>query len=184
MAEQNTENQNGNENAGGSGQENEWTPPTREEWEALQKEKATARSEAADRKRKLAELTKQHEDADSKSKREATEAALASIKPVAIRAEAKAAFLAAGADATKVSKLTRWLDLSKIEIDGDDVTGLDDQVAELKQDFPELFGKPANDNEDDGRKPRVPKVNTKPAAPAGDRLLTVGEQVARELLGR
>lgn len=166
----------------------EWTPPTREEFEALQqsvKERdeklRKAYAEANGKKKQLVELQKKHEDDDTRAKREATEAALAAMKPVAIKAEAKSAFLEAGADAAKVARLTRLLDLSTIDIDGDTVTGLDVQVTELKADFPELFAKaPA-----DGEKPKpVAKVNTTPARPAPKGEQSPGEKVMAALLGR
>lgn len=163
----------------------EWTPPTRDEWDAVQKASADqaaalkkANAESAARRQELKKLQQANEDDDTKAKREAAETALAAMKPVAIRAEAKSAFLAAGANAEKVGKLVRLLDLSAIEIDGDTVTGLDDQVTELKDDFPELFAKP---KEEKTEKKPLPKVNTTPGKAPADKDLTPGDRIMQSL---
>jgi hypothetical protein len=182
--------------------EEEWTPPTREEAAAQQKahddeiaalkkadaDKAAAlkrvNAESANRKRQIAEIQQQHEDDDTKAKREATEAALAQLKPVAIKATATAAFMGAGADETQARKLLRLLDLSKVDIDGEVVHGLDEQVDEIKADWPELFAKPESTPTE--QQPQKPKT---PAAQLGDRkppktVLSPMEQLAAQVAGR
>lgn len=163
-----------------------WTPPTQQEWEAFQREKADqatalkkANAEAAERRKALKELQQQHEDEDTKARREATEAALAQVKPVAIRAEAKSALLAAKANPERVAALTRLLDLSAIDIDGDQVTGLDTQVDQLKADYPEFFvtevppAPPAP--------PKAPRINQNGRlAPPDDKPKSIGELVAAQ----
>jgi hypothetical protein len=182
--------------------EEEWTPPTRDELEAQQKAHADeiaalkkvgddraaalkkANAESANRKRQLAEIEQRHEDDDTKAKREATEAALAKLKPVAIKATATAAFMAGGADEDKARKLLRLLDLSKIDIDGDVVNGLDEQVEEIKADWPELFAK------SDPEKAEPQPAKPKPAATeVGSRkpqpvVLSPMEQLAAQIPGR
>lgn len=181
--------------------EDEWTPPTREELEAQQKahadevaalrkadtEKGTAlrkaNAESANRKRQIAELQQQHEDDDTKAKREATEAALAQLKPVAIKATATAAFMGAGADETQARKLLRLLDLTKVDIDGEVVQGLDEQVEEIKADWPELFAKAEPEPTGQPQKPKAPAAqlgDRKPQKPA----LSPMEQLAAQVAGR
>ncbi|PKV95917.1 hypothetical protein ATK30_6850 [Amycolatopsis echigonensis] len=161
-----------------------WTPPTREEWDKHQADLRKANAEAANRKRQLAEQAKQNETDAEKTSREAAEAARSGFLPFLVKAEAKAAFLAEGADAGKVAKLTRLLDMAKIEMDGDELTGLDEQVAELKADFPELF-KTKPDGDTPPAPPRVPRVNTAPARPGNGPALSPGENIARALgIGR
>lgn len=123
-----------------------WKPPTKEEWESVQKASADgaealkrANAEAATRKRQLAEQAKANETDAEKVKREATEAAKAGYLPFVIEAKAEAAFLAEGADSAKVARLTRLLDLDKVEVSGRSVTGLAEQVTAIKAEFPELF---------------------------------------------
>lgn len=165
----------------------EWTPPTRDEWEAAQKAQRDtadalkkANGQAAKHRSALRELEQKHEDDDTRAKREATEAAFAALKPVAIRAEARSAFLAAGADVEKATRLVRLLDLSKVEIDGDTVTGLDEQVDDLKAEFPELFSPPKD--ETPKRKPAAAtEVGSRKPAPAA---LSPLEQLTAQLQGR
>lgn len=70
----------------------------------------------------------------------------------------------------KIEKVSKLLDLSKVELKEGSIAGLEDQIKELKEDFPALFTvpaavKPANTNV---RKPAAKVEGTKPAAPAGD----------------
>jgi hypothetical protein len=165
----------------------EWTPPTKEEWEALQAEKTTtadklkrANAESADRRKKLVELEKKSEDADGKAQREAAEAAVAKYKPVAIKAAAKAAFIEQGASSARVDRLFRMLDLDKIDFDGDDISGLDDQVDELKKDVPELFAVSKKDDDETTKPPKLSAAGKKPT----QQELTPGDLVARQVFGR
>lgn len=179
--------------------EDEWTPPTREEAAAQQKahddeiaalkkadaDKAAAlkrvNAESANRKRQLAEIQQQHEDDDTKAKREATEAALAKLKPVAIKATAMAAFMSAGADEDKARKLLRLLDLDKVDIDGDVVNGLDEQVEEIKADWPELFALPEPGKPEPKPKPAAAEVGSRKPQPV---VLGPLEQLAAQIPGR
>ncbi|WP_329064896.1 phage scaffolding protein [Amycolatopsis sp. NBC_01480] len=164
----------------------EWTPPTKEEWEAVQAEKNTTadklkkvNAESADRRKKLAELSERYEDADGKSAREAAEAA--KYKPFAIKAAAKAAFIEQGANSARVDRLFRMLDLERIDFDGDDIAGLEEQVAELKDEVPELFSAQSTKDGEDSVKP--PKLNVAGKRPQ-QKELTPGEIVARQVFGR
>lgn len=181
--------------------EDEWAPPTREEAAAQQKahdeaiaaltkadaDKAAAlkrvNAESANRKRQLAELQQQHEDDDTKAKREATEAALAKLKPVAIKASATAAFMRAGADTEKAHKLVRLLDLTKIDLDGETVHGLDEQVEELREDWPELFAQPEPAKSETPAKPKpaAGEVGSRKPQPV---VLSPMQQLAAQLDGR
>lgn len=174
------------ESVADAGVADEWTPPTKEEWEALQSEKNTvadklkkANAESADRRKKLAELERQNEDSDGKAAREAAEAA--KYKPFAIKAAAKAAFIEQGANSARVDRLFRMLDLERIDFDGDDIAGLEEQVAELKADVPELFSAPSTKDEESSVKP--PKLNVAGKRPAQQEL-TPGDVIARQVFGR
>jgi hypothetical protein len=178
----------GNAGAGAqTGAAGTWTPPTQAEWEAVKKASADgaealkqANAEAATRRRQAAEAAKAHETEAETAKREAAEAATAATLPLLLKAEAKAAFLAEGADKAKVAKLTRLLDLDKVKVTGGDVTGLDEQVAEIKADFPELFGK-AEAEETGGRKPGRMEVGGR--KPDGTPLSPI-EMLTAQMTGR
>lgn len=185
--------------------EDEWTPPTREEIEAERKAHAEelaavkkavadqqaalkkANAESANRKKQLAELQKQHEDDETRAKREATEAALAQVKPVVIRSEAKARLLGANAKPDRVEALMELVNLSVIDIDGDSITGLDGEVERLAERFPEFFvteepapvAEPAKPE-----KPRVPRIDAGARKPApANKPQSFGEMVAQLVHG-
>lgn len=124
------------------------------------------------------------DDTVAAAKEEATAAAVAKFKPVAVRAAAKAAFLEANfqnpTDA-RVSRLVRNLDMDAIEIDEDGViSGLDEQVEALVEEFEEMFTVPAAKAEP--VKPKPPRGDTadkrtNPPAPK-----TTAERIAQRVL--
>jgi hypothetical protein len=109
-----------------------------------------------DKERELAALAKKHASAEELALLQAREAASAEtegrIRPQLLRHIASAKLEAAGASGD-TTRLVGLLDLDKVQLTEDgDLTGLDDQVVELKTEFPNLFVAP-------GVKPPVPKVN-------------------------
>lgn len=146
----------------------EWTPPTKDEHEKMQRALAKANAEAKTHREAARALQAKSEDADGKAAREAAEAAEKRFKPVAVRAAAKAAFLEAGLQGStpeRIARVVRMLDLDALDIDDDgDVTGLTEQVRAVKADYPELFA-PADK--------RPPRVST------GDKPLTNGRTNGR-----
>jgi hypothetical protein len=157
----------------------EWTPPTKDEHEKMQRALAKANAEAKTHREAVKALQAKTEDADGKAAREAAEAAEKRYKPVAVRSAAKAAFLEAGlqsATPDRVAKLVRMLDLDALTIDDDgDVTGLEAQVKAVKSDYPELFT-PADK--------RPPRINAGDRPPSNGKVLTTGEKIAAQVLGR
>jgi hypothetical protein len=80
------------------------------------------------------------EDAIALARAEARAEAIAEQKPKLIKQAARAAFVSAGLQGSP-DRLVKLLDMDDIEIDDDgDIEGLDDQVEELKAEFPKLFG--------------------------------------------
>lgn len=182
----------------------EYTPPTREELDALKAEHARllaeakaatdktaaalkkANAESATRRRELAELEKQHADDETRAKLEARDAALAELKPVAIRAEAKAQLLGVKAKPDRLEALMDLLNLNAIDVDGDRVTGLDTEVDRLQERFPEFFTtdpEPAPTPEPTPR-PAAPRIDTTGRRPAPvDKPKSFGEIVAAAVHG-
>jgi hypothetical protein len=128
--------------------------PTAEDWAKLEaamlnertlRKKREGQIAEMRKERKAAEVTGDTEEADKI--RKAEDAAAARYKPVAVRAAAKAALLEANFQnptEERVKKLIRRLDLEEIDVDDDgDITGLQDQIDQLVDDFPELFTAPA-----------------------------------------
>jgi hypothetical protein len=155
----------------------EWKPPTKEEWARTQKAVTKANAEAKTNREKLRELQAKSEGDEGKAAREAAEAAEKRFKPVAVRSAAKAAFLEAGLQPGKsIAPLVRMLDLDALDVDDDgDVIGLNEQVAAIKADYPELFT-PTE------KKP--PRLNGADKPGSNGRTLTTGEKIAAQVLGR
>lgn len=166
--------------------EETWTPPTREEYEAILAQQVSqanalkaANKESAQRRLRIKELEQATEDADARSARVAAEAALSQYKPTVVAALAKAAFLEAGAEPSKIARLSKLLDAAAVEIDGDNISGLDDQIESIKTDFPELF-QPTTPT-----KTPVPRVDSGPKTPVQDEgPKDAGTLIANQLLGR
>lgn len=172
-------------------------PPTKDDITklsgALEKERAaskTARAQVRELQAQLKAATKkpnadESEAALEAAREEATAAAEQKFKPVVVHAAAKAALLAAGLNVTSdatMKRLLRTLDLADIDIDPDgEVSGLDEQVDQIKDAFPDLFKK---DEPTPTPRPRAPRLdaagkNNTPTAPK-----TTGEFYAQQILGR
>ncbi|MFJ4626178.1 phage scaffolding protein [Streptomyces sp. NPDC088847] len=139
---------NGNTDTG----ENEWTPPTKDEWEFLVSKKKTADGEAAKRKRWLLDAginpktgekltaasggtsTATDDTRDyTADLRQSEQSGLS--KGVAIYAE----LVNAGVNPKRVNAVLKFLDTSEITFDEDGLEGLTEQIADLKEDYPEFF---------------------------------------------
>lgn len=127
----------------------DWKPPTREEWEKVTGSLRDASGESAARKKKLREMEQKLADLEAANataeeraalelKKRVLQEAEAQWRPRVVAAEARSALAAAGCkDPGRWAKL---IDLSKVEIDGDgSITGVDEQVAAVKADYPEAF---------------------------------------------
>jgi len=128
-----------------AGKGKKYVAPTEDEWRRTQAALTRANGDAKRHRLRVRELSKPKEG-ETDAAKTATDAAEKRYKPVAIRSAAKAAFLEAGlndASPERVKKLLRMVDLDEVDVDGDgDVTGLDEQIESVKDDYPELF-KPA-----------------------------------------
>jgi hypothetical protein len=180
------------------GTETEWTPPTREEWEAAQaqtaKEKAdhaktagrlkSVTAESMQRKQSIVDIKKQHETDAEKAQREAEEAAHQRLKPALIPIAAKAALMEAEALPHRAAALARLIDTAVVDVSGTDVIGLEAEVTRLKDEYPEFFRSDevvTDAPKVEKPKPAATQVGTrKPAA------VTLGplEQLAAQMEGR
>ena len=158
----------------------DWTPPTRDEFEKMQRALAKANTEAKNWRTKHRQLETKGEDDTAKATREAAEATERKYKATAVRSAAKAAFLEAGLPSgspDKLARVVRMLDLDELVVDDDgDVTGLDEQVAAIKKELPELFGT------QDKRPPRLDTGNHHNTGRTKN--LTSSQIQARQVLGR
>ncbi|ANZ35235.1 hypothetical protein BBK82_03255 [Lentzea guizhouensis] len=131
---------------------------TAEDWQRLETAMQKERELRKKREGQIAEMRKERKAAETSGDtdeaeriRKAEEAAASRYKPVAVRAAAKAALLEANFQnptEERVKKLIRRLDLDEIDVDEDgDITGLQDQIDQLVDDFPELFTAPVRASE-------------------------------------
>jgi hypothetical protein len=121
---------------------------------ALQAARQDARKATAD----LKALQRQHASAEERAlldaKEQGIEEGRTNTREPLVKALVAAKLEAAGVQGTNTPRLVRLLDLDKIDLDAEgEVIGLDDQVDELKTEFPNLFA-PAN-----GSGTRAPNVN-------------------------
>lgn len=89
-----------------------------------------------------------------------------------------------GDDGKRLKRLLRTIDYDKVEFEDGEIYGLDDQLDDLKNDYPELFRKP--EVESDNSKPRIraPKGDAADRKTAPTKPKTTGELYAQQLLGR
>lgn len=152
------------------------------------KARQDAKAQLREAKAELAKLKQENETSAEKAAREAREAAEAAAekryKPIAIRA----ALLEAGVKSAKVKGALKLLEMADIEVDGDgEVTGLDDQLDGLKEEWPELFASPESEGGGE-RERRRASVGSRSVDGADKerkkRPLTASERQAAQLLGK
>lgn len=143
-----------------------------------------ANGEAAARRSELKKLTAEierlreanataEEKALLQAKKDAATEAEAKLRPAVVRAAARAALGSAGCTDPDVQRtLLRLLDTSRVELDddGEVVDGLDDQLDDLKAQFPEKF---------ETRRQRVPSARD---VDAGDRKPPAVKKTTSQLL--
>lgn len=148
------------------------------------KERQAARKQLKDMQKQLDDLKRANEDENERAQREAAEKAAADIeskyKPIVVHTSAKAALVGAGVAEDKVGRLIKLMDLEEIRI-GDDntVEGVTEQVAQLQEDYPELFAAP----EPEKPKPRTARAADGADKPAAKPKPTTAELIAQGLRG-
>lgn len=129
----------------------EWSPPSKEEWDRVVTEAKKANSEAATRKRLLRDLgyDKNGQKVDGSASAEENRSSQPASDAKAIEHGLAAKFEAiysglagAGVPAGQLGRLARFIDTNSVVIDEDGVEGLTEQIDSLKADYPELFKRP------------------------------------------
>lgn len=134
----------------------EWTPPSKEDWTKLTNAARARKEDIKTLRRELGELkaksTKKDDEEEDSGDSEAKK-----WRTTAARSSAATALSAAGFSGTakQARRLTRLLDLEGAEPDDLGDFDFDDDIEELKEEFPQLF-EPA----DEGRGRRAPRVTT------------------------
>lgn len=172
-----------------AGDTDDWKPPTKADWDAVQAALTKARREARAAKRKPAgtgsngDATTAEKPDPEKAAAEATAAAENKWKPLLVRTAARTAFVEAGLVLPKsnadgaMARVVKLLDLDDLEITDDgQVDGLREQVEEIRADFPELFAT--------GGKARTGRVDGADKGSQGNgRAKTASEIQAAALMG-
>lgn len=133
-----------------SGDDTDWKPPTKAEYEAQQEALRKANKQARDRRLRIKELERGETDDKGKPKDSDKNAAavraeveaevVGAWKPLVVNTAARAALADAGLIG-KPDRLLKLLDLDDIDVDPEtgDIDGLDEQIADLKKDYKSLF---------------------------------------------
>lgn len=136
--------------------EKPYKPPTKGEWDRLQRRIAKLTKPAADVDKKMREqIAGKAEGQDEGPSEDSSR-----WRDMAIQASAAAQISAAGFSGTakQAARLARLIDTQGLEPDGHGAFDLEDEIADLRDEYPQLFSTP-------GEK-RNPRVRT---APSGDR---------------
>jgi hypothetical protein len=170
--------------------DDEYVPPSREEWERVRRTLAKRKEEKLAVQRDLNNLRdkyKEQETETEKAVREAEERAEARYKPIAVKKAVRAALIQAGATASvegdkskseaRLARLMKLVEIGDLSIDDDgEVLGVEEQVDALRADYPELFDVAAR------------RVKARPTAaprpPADDKPKSAAERHALKVLGK
>lgn len=130
----------------------EWTPPSKDEWDALIAKENKASAEAASRKRWLREAginPRTGERAETPSAEASTSTDdsrnyredLRSSEQIGLKKGVSiyAKLVSAGVNPKRVDAVLKFLDVDGITVDEDGIEGIDEQIADLKEDYPEFF---------------------------------------------
>lgn len=114
----------------------------------------------------------------------AADAAAEKFRGMVVGSAARAALISEGVPKESVNRLTKLLDLDEIEVDDDgQVTGgLDEQLAALKEELPQLF-KAAEQEPPKPRRRPAPKITQAEQPAAETRPLSSAERMAAGILG-
>lgn len=138
---------------GGTG----YTPPTKEAWEAAQRQLKKANAEA--KRLRLRAKGKPGAAVDTDSGDSGADTSGADPDARVKRLAGIAALASEGMTRDQARAAVRLLDLSDVEVDEDgDADGLEDAVADLKAQFPAMF--PAVDRDDSEPASRRPRPRT------------------------
>lgn len=158
--------------------EPEWTPPTREQWEAAQAKLARARKQAQALREKSRAATPA-----ATADPEATAAAQADVErwqTRAVRTAAKAELLARGADPDMADLALGRLKVSAVEFDDNDEPDLEDWLDEIQDRYPKLFKQP--EPAAAPSRPKTGRVETPTTRPVRPKM-SLGEQIVANSLG-
>lgn len=179
--------------------DDDWSPPEKAEWERI---KSALKGERRDRKKDRRDFEERIKNLTTSG----TAAAQVEIEQAriderektekkwtrrAVRAEAAAMFAAQGATATNAERLSRMVDIDKINYDerDEEFDGLEEEVEDIISENPEFFRKARSDDEGDTRsgrpsRPRVEAATRGNRGGGAPRKQTSADKLAARALGR
>lgn len=180
-------------------EEDEWQPPSREEWEATNSKLKRANAEAAQRRKWLEEHgvnprtgkradeddetgdddQEEQQPAKRRNNTAARKAALreARLRTALVKTASKAALTDAGWNGKGGALITRLLELDDVDVDDEgNVVGLDAQIEEIKAELPDLFKRTRSRRTDDESGDRPVRRSGASAVDGADRKSTGGSQ--------
>lgn len=164
----------------------EFQPPSKQEWLRTQAAIKKANNESKKHRLKLKEYidnatstgTGANEVELEKVRIESAEKESKKWKARTVREAAKAALLEVGVTSDP-GKLVRLVDINLVDVDDEgEITGLDEQIEEIKDEYPELFGQKTQ---------ATSKARVDGAAKGGkgtSRKISSAERIAQATLGR
>ncbi|NEB70305.1 hypothetical protein G3I39_25090 [Streptomyces fulvissimus] len=172
-----------------SAEDDEYVPPSREEWERVRRTLAKRKEEKLAVQRDLNSLRDKYREQETeteKAVREAEERAEARYKPIAVKKAVRASLIQAGAIASvegdkekteaRLTRLMKFVDIGELSIDDDgEVLGVEEQIDALRADYPELF--------DTAPKKRAVRPSIAPKPPADEKPKSAAERHAAKVLG-
>lgn len=158
--------------------EPEWTPPTREQWEAAEAKLKRARQQAQKLRQEKQAASSATPDPQAAT---AAQADVEKWQTRAVRTAAKAELLARGADADMVDLALGRLKPNSVEFDDDDQPDLEEWLDEIQDRYPKLFKQPEAPAPVTQR-PKAGRVETPTGKPVRAKA-TLGEQILANSLG-
>lgn len=123
-------------------EEAEYKPPTKEEWSKIQKTLAARKADAAKYRKEAGDWkAKAGKGEQTEAEKAEAEKAAKTQALTTKRVAGVAALVGEGLTKEQAKKFVRLMNLEDVDLDEDGDGDFDDAIAELKADFPELFGK-------------------------------------------
>ncbi|MEU1787107.1 hypothetical protein ABZ553_14780 [Streptomyces sparsogenes] len=160
--------------------EDDWKPPTRDEWARTQAALKKANEDAKRNRFKAKELEQQARTGETeheKALREAREEGEKRFRTPLVKAAARVALAEAGVNGG-TDRVLRLVDMDALSVDEDgDVVGLDAEVDRIRGEYPEFFQAPTK------QKPKA-RPTAADRKPAQEKPRSSAEQHAMRVLGR
>lgn len=153
----------------------------------LRKEKAALAKELREFKKKSESDAERAEREAAESRQAAFEEASNKYKPAIVKKHIETELMVAGVKSSKLARLVRLMDLDDVKVDDNfNVSGVEDQIEILREEFPELFQTDKESVEEEEQKPkrkRAPRADGS-EKPAPKTEMSSTDKLMAQLRGR